>query len=196
MHRSISVSPSRVSVVVTSLKFGSLGSARTRGGSCVFQTQRLQSRPGAMRVLKHRCARRRGEAHKKQENVLVYSGGFWIIFLGNCILHIYICIYVKCMRAKPLQSCPAFWGPVDYSPPGSSVHGILQAGILEWGAISSSRGSFQPRIEPASLASPHCRQALYRPFIWLHQIPAAACGFFAVASGIPSCSCGIFSCRL
>ena len=36
-------------------------------------------------------------------------------------------------------------GPMDCSPPGSSVHGILQASTLEWGAISSSRGSSQPR---------------------------------------------------
>ena len=43
------------------------------------------------------------------------------------------------------QSCPTLCDPVDYSPPGSSVHGILQAGILEWVAISSSRGSSQPR---------------------------------------------------
>ena len=35
--------------------------------------------------------------------------------------------------------------PMDYSPPGSSVHGILQARILEWVAVSSSRGSAQPR---------------------------------------------------
>ena len=35
--------------------------------------------------------------------------------------------------------------PVDCSPPGSSGHGILQVRILEWGAISSSRGSSQPR---------------------------------------------------
>ena len=35
--------------------------------------------------------------------------------------------------------------PVDCSPPGSSVHGILQARILEWVAISSSRGSSRPR---------------------------------------------------
>ena len=34
---------------------------------------------------------------------------------------------------------------MDCSPPGSSVHGILQARILEWGAISCSRGSCQPR---------------------------------------------------
>ena len=38
-----------------------------------------------------------------------------------------------------------FCNPVDYSLPGSSVHGILQAKILEWVAISSSRGSSWPR---------------------------------------------------
>ena len=37
------------------------------------------------------------------------------------------------------------WDPMDYSSPGSSVHGILQAGILEWVAISFSRGSSRPR---------------------------------------------------
>ena len=37
---------------------------------------------------------------------------------------------------------------MDYSPPGSSIHGILQARILEWVAISYSRGSFDPGIEP------------------------------------------------
>ena len=42
--------------------------------------------------------------------------------------------------------CLILCDPVDYSPPGSSVHGILQARILEWVAISSSRGSSQPRI--------------------------------------------------
>ena len=43
------------------------------------------------------------------------------------------------------QSCPALCDPVDCSPPGSSVHGILQARILEWVALPSSRGSSQPR---------------------------------------------------
>ena len=36
------------------------------------------------------------------------------------------------------QSCPALCDPMDCSPPGSSVHGILQARILEWVAISFS----------------------------------------------------------
>ena len=38
--------------------------------------------------------------------------------------------------AKSLQSCPTLCDPVDGSPPGSSVHGIFQARVLEWGAIS------------------------------------------------------------
>ena len=36
------------------------------------------------------------------------------------------------------QSCPTLCDPMDCSPPGSSVHGILQARVLEWGAISFS----------------------------------------------------------
>ena len=43
------------------------------------------------------------------------------------------------------QLCPALCDPMDCSPPGSSVHGILQARILEWVTTLSSRGSFQPR---------------------------------------------------
>ena len=44
-----------------------------------------------------------------------------------------------------LQLCPTLCDPVDFSPPVSSVHGILQARILEWVAVPSSRGSSQPR---------------------------------------------------
>ena len=43
-----------------------------------------------------------------------------------------------CMHAKSLQSCPTLCDPMDSSPPGSSVHRILQARILEWVAISFS----------------------------------------------------------
>ena len=49
------------------------------------------------------------------------------------------------MRAKSLQSCLTLCNAMDCSPPGSSVHGILQARILEWVAISFSRGSSRPR---------------------------------------------------
>ena len=43
------------------------------------------------------------------------------------------------------QSCLTLCNPMDWSLPGSSVHGILQARILEWVAIPHSRGSSQPR---------------------------------------------------
>ena len=51
--------------------------------------------------------------------------------------------------------------PMDYRPPGSSVHGILQARILEWVAISFSRGSSNPGIEPESYVSCIGKQILY-----------------------------------
>ena len=46
--------------------------------------------------------------------------------------------------AKLLQSCPTLCNSMDYSQPSSSVRGILQARILEWVVMPSSRGSFQP----------------------------------------------------
>ena len=45
---------------------------------------------------------------------------------------------VATAAAKLLQSCPTLCGPIDGSPPGSAVRGILQARTLEWVAISSS----------------------------------------------------------
>ena len=54
-------------------------------------------------------------------------------------------IFLEHQPVKVAQSCPTFCDPVDYRPPGSSVHGILQARILEWVAISSFRGSSRPR---------------------------------------------------
>ena len=55
--------------------------------------------------------------------------------------------HIMKMKVKMLvaQLCPTLCDPMDCSPPGSSVHGILQARILEWVAISSSRESSQPR---------------------------------------------------
>ena len=44
-----------------------------------------------------------------------------------------------------IQLCLTLHNPMDYSPPGSSVHGILQARILQWVAIPFSRASSRPR---------------------------------------------------
>ena len=56
------------------------------------------------------------------------------MYLGGCM-----CI------SQSLSDVRLFCNPVDCNPPGSSVHGILQARILEWVAISFSRGSSGPR---------------------------------------------------
>ena len=57
------------------------------------------------------------------------------------------------------QSCLTLCNPMDYSLPGSSLHGILEARILEPGANSFSRGS--SRIQGSNSGLLHCRQILY-----------------------------------
>ena len=52
---------------------------------------------------------------------------------------------IVCLHGKSLQSCPTLCEPMDCSPPGSSAHGILQERILEWVAMTSSRGSSQAK---------------------------------------------------
>ena len=58
--------------------------------------------------------------------------------MAKVTLTIFLCVFV-CI--KSLQSCPTLCDPMGCSLPGSSVHGILQGGILEWVTIPSSRGS-------------------------------------------------------
>ena len=81
----------------------------------------------------------------------------------GCILSFPL-IYCKCLASLNFaslshahacfitQSRPAVRDLLDCIPPGSFVHGIFQAGILEWVAISFFRGSSQPRDQPVSLA--------------------------------------------
>ena len=71
--------------------------------------------------------------------------------------------YKRSPAAKSLQSCLTLCYPIDGSPPGSTIPGILQARILERIAMPSSRGSFQPRDQ--SQAS----HIIGRLFIWVSQ---------------------------
>ena len=68
----------------------------------------------------------------------------------------------SCLHTKSLQSCTTLCNSINCSPPGSSVHGILQARILEWVAVPSSTGSSQPR-DPTHVSYLTCtdRQVLY-----------------------------------
>ena len=66
--------------------------------------------------------------------------------------------YIKMLaqvKVKVTQSCPTFCNPTDYT-----VHGILQARLLEWEAFPLSRGSFPTQGSNPGL--PHCRQILYQ----------------------------------
>ena len=64
----------------------------------------------------------------------------WALFVGHGAAEL---VSVLCLtRAKLHQSCLTLCKPMDCSAPGSSIHGILQARILEWVAMPSSRGSF------------------------------------------------------
>ena len=69
-------------------------------------------------------------------------------FLKTIEFNIYM--YESEVKVKVLvaQLCPTLCDTMDWSPPGSSVHGILQARILEWVAMLCSRGSSQPGIDP------------------------------------------------
>ena len=81
------------------------------------------------------------------------------IFLCLCLyIRIYICMCV-CVCA---QSCPTLCNPMDCSLPGSSFHGIFQARIQKWVAISFFGVSFRPRDRTHILDSPpYCPQGFY-----------------------------------
>ena len=66
----------------------------------------------------------------------------WIFYKWSLKALISYCVCAACLVG---QSCLTLCDSVDYSPPGFSVHEILQARILEWAAIPFSRGSSPPR---------------------------------------------------
>ena len=72
------------------------------------------------------------------------------------------CNIPACVHAQSLQLYQTLFDPMDCSPPGFSVHGILQARILEWVAMPSSWQSSWPRDQTSLLHLLHCWQILYR----------------------------------
>jgi len=77
--------------------------------------------------MKHNLTKRYSNCTPKRKNIYIYTKAY-----------LYMNIHV--MKVKVLVA-PTLGDPLDCSLPGSSVHGTLQARILEWVAISSSRGS-------------------------------------------------------
>ena len=82
-------------------------------------------------------------------------------------INICVCVCVCACAWSVVQLYPTLCDPMDWSLLGSCVHGILQARILEWVAISYSRGFPNPGIKLASLVSPgNGRWILYHYAIW------------------------------
>ena len=86
----------------------------------------------------------------------------WAWFWGLFSVPEPTCRNLVTSACETLQSCPTLCDSMTRSPPGSSVHGILQTSILEWVAISYSKGSSPPRdITPISEVSHTGRWILY-----------------------------------
>ena len=119
------------------------------------------------------------------------------IFIVTCVcFYVYACVYIHmymCLSvymyvaAKLLQSCPTLRDPIDGSPPGSPVPGILQARTLEWVAISfSNAGSWKVKVKSLSRV-----RLLATPWTAAYQAPPSM-GFSREEywSGVPCvCKC-------
>ena len=85
----------------------------------------------------------------------------------NCIWSMLVLVGSLAAAAKSLQSCPTLCDPIDGSPPGSPVPGILQARILEWVAISFSN-AWMWKVKVKSLSGV---RPLATPWTAAHQAP-------------------------
>ena len=103
-------------------------------------------------IIRERCAKEGG--NRKKENLGPTSGSMYLAvwssktmqgFFRQRKLSISSDSSGFLLHAKLFQLCPTLCDPMDYSPPGSSVHGILQVRMLEWVAILFFRGSSQLR---------------------------------------------------
>ena len=99
----------------------------------------------------------------------------------------YLPFLMSC-RVLVAQSCPTLCDPLDCSPPGSSVHGILQARTLEWAAISFSRVSSQHRdrtwvLKEHKVFLKTFLQLAKRKSMHLAQAPEASMGEAALMEG-------------
>ena len=125
---------------------------------------------------------------------MLISNSMWDVQINSYTFGFSQQIFIEplCMCAKSLQLCLTLCDPADCSLPGSSIHGILQARILESVAISSSRGSSQPR-DQTCVCYVSCidRQVLYPLCHLLLWCIICYLGYFGVRRWFThrSCSC-------
>ena len=116
--------------------------------------------------------------HESRPNVF---DDWLIIYEWTCMTeHVNLWLF-PCVHAKSLQLCLIIFDPTDCSPPGFSVHGILQAKILEWVTELSSRGSSRPRDRThiscmqGSPDSPQALAKIVQPHPWLSLRSTLSC---------------------
>ena len=107
----------------------------------------------------------------------------WIVMIlchSIRFLHALVCFYVPYFvlllyfsdtAGKSLQSCPTLCNPIDGSPPGSPVPGILQARTLEWVAISfSNAGKWKPLPNAGNLHAGKWSRSVMSDSLWPHGL--------------------------
>ena len=94
----------------------------------------------------------------------------WVSCIAGRFINIWATrkAHISAAAAKSLQSCPTLWDPIDGSPPGSPIPGILQARTLEWVAISfSNAGKWKVKMKLLS-----CVRLLETP--WTAALPGSS----------------------
>ena len=90
---------------------------------------------------------------------------------------------LQCMKVKSesevIQSCPTLSDPMDWSLPGSSIHGIFQARVLEWGAIAFSGILIRISIKCKVLffCSPVGLRVTYKICLWMYFLYGFSSGY-------------------
>ena len=98
------------------------------------------------------------------------------------------CISHTCVCAKSSQLCPTLCDPMDCSLPGSSVHEILQARILEWVAMPPLGDLSNLGIEPAYLTSPALASGFFTRATWEAPFPHTYIHILAAPHGLQDLS--------
>ena len=106
----------------------------------------------------------------------------WYLVLGRLDKEKLASVIIMFAAAKSLQSCPTLYDPVDGSPPGSPIPGILQERLLAWVAISFSN-AWKWKVKVKSLS---CVRLFVTPWTAAHQAPPSM-GFSRLEywSGVP-----------
>ena len=112
-------------------------------------------------------------------------GHYWVMIWSSWLLKVST---YSATAAKSLQSCPTLCDPIDVSPPGSPIPGILQARTLEWVAISFSN-AWKWKSEKVKVKSLSCVWLLATPWTAAYQAPPSM-GFSRQEywSGVPLAS--------